>query len=136
MTTAVRVLVTGSRSWTDPTTIRDALRDVWGDGSTVLVTGACPQGADRIAEMFWTRWGGHVERHPADWTRHGRSAGYRRNAAMIAHGADVCLAFIRDDSPGATHTARLAEQAGITTVRYPHHAGLPRVQVGRLPGIR
>lgn len=125
---STRVLITGSRTWTNATVIRDALRAAWGDGTTVLVHGACPTGADRIAEVFWRRWGGHVERHPADWTRHGRAAGFRRNAAMVALGADLCLAFIRDDSPGATHTARLAEHAGITTVRYTHHGGrLPTV---------
>ncbi|MGH3923319.1 MAG: SLOG family protein [Pseudonocardiaceae bacterium] len=115
---AARVLITGSRTWTNTATIREALLAVWGDGATVLISGACPRGADRIAEMFWTRWGGRIERHPADWTRHGRSAGMRRNAVMVAAGADVCLAFIRDDSPGASHTARLAEHAGIPTHRY------------------
>ena len=110
-----RVLVTGSRTWADTAAIRDALAAVWGDGTGVLVSGACPTGADQLAEQCWTQWGGRVERHPAAWDRHGRGAGFRRNAAMVAAGADVCVAFIRNGSRGASHTAQLAEAAGITT---------------------
>ena len=114
----VRVLVTGSRDWTDTTAVRDGLAAVWGDGGRVLVVGGCPTGADALAEQCWRAWGGQVEVHPADWDAHGRTAGPRRNAEMVGAGAEVCVAFIRDGSPGATHTAGLAEAAGIRTHRH------------------
>ncbi|MGH3525755.1 MAG: hypothetical protein ACRDQ6_00390 [Pseudonocardiaceae bacterium] len=76
------------------------------------------RGADQLADEVARGWGWTPEPHPADWARYGRSAGYRRNAAMVTLGADVCLAFILDGSRGASHTAQLAHTAGIPTRRY------------------
>ena len=124
-----RVLITGSRTWICRATVRDALAEVW-HPDTMLVSGACPRGADALCEACWFHWGGRVERHPADWRPHGifdRAAGFRRNEAMIAIGADICLAFIQDNSAGATHTARLAQQAGIRTVIYRATTGMPGI---------
>ena len=116
--TARRVLITGSRTWTDSTAIRAALSPFRAPG-VVLVHGDA-RGADRIAASVWHSWGLPTEAHPADWDTYGRAAGYRRNRHMVGLGADVCVAFIRNHSPGATHTADLAEQAGIHTTRHHH----------------
>jgi Ni,Fe-hydrogenase III small subunit len=115
--TASRLLVTGSRTWSDRRIIRDALAAVW-DPERVLVSGHCKQGADVLCESCWSHWGGQIERHPADWPAHGRRAGPIRNAVMVDLGADLCLAFILDGSSGSTHCASLARQAGIPTKIY------------------
>lgn len=112
-----RILVTGSRTFTAAATLRAtpaAWRQIHPDA--VLVHGAC-RGADLIAAAIWLGWRLPVEPHPADWTRHGRAAGPLRNRAMVDLGADVCLAFIRDRSRGAEHTAALAVAAGIPVYR-------------------
>lgn len=126
----MRILITGSRTWTDETTIKVALLDVLagrhGDTSYTLVSGACPKGADAMAEHIARGFGLNVERHPADWNKHGKRAGFLRNAEMVTLGADVCLAFIKDGSKGATHTADLAEKTGIRTLRFAEGDGFKK----------
>ncbi len=113
---STRILVTGSRDWTDFAAIVEALRDRKAPGAVLVEGGA--RGADRLAATIWRAWGLTVEEHRADWDRHGSRAGYLRNQEMIAAGADVCLAFILDNSRGATHCANTAETAGIPTRRH------------------
>ena len=80
------------------------------------MSGACPTGADFIAEQIARQYGITVERHPAQWRPYGiynPQAGRYRNQVMVDLGADICLAFIRNNSRGASHCAQAAEDAGI-----------------------
>lgn len=116
----IRILITGSRTWTNRNLIgmeliQAAVELAGAYAPIILVSGACPRGADRIAEELAEGWGWTVERHPADWTAHGKAAGFIRNQQMVDLGADMCLAFVRDGSRGATHCGQAAERAGIPT---------------------
>jgi YspA, cpYpsA-related SLOG family len=124
-----RVLVTGSRDWEDVRALRRALNDVLTQlpSPSVPVTvvhGDCPNGADRQASV-WVRdaqrgplWTVTEEKHPANWQLNGKRAGFIRNQLMVNLGADLCVAFIRNSSRGASNTAGLAEAAGIPTRRF------------------
>lgn len=129
--TAKRVLITGSRNWSNHFLIHNVLTTFhWMlslEHPVVLVSGACPTGADESCERVADYLGWQVERHPADWSL-GKQAGFKRNAEMVALGADICLAFILDGSKGATMTADLAEKDGIYTQRYRRWSGVSQGQ--------
>ena len=127
----MRVLVAGSRNFDRPDVVAGCLSILAseavkaGDTELVVVHG-CADGADAHADE-WVRTGEHpwelnvtAERHPANWSKYGKAAGFKRNAEMVHAGADVALVFWRDESRGAGHTIRLAEEAEIPTqiVRY------------------
>jgi hypothetical protein len=132
-----RILVTGSQDWADRGSIHRVLKALWilAPGA-VLVSGACPRGADALAEAAWRDLGGEVEPHPADWGRHGRAAGMRRSEEMVQLGAGICVAFgmpctrpacagRRPDpgwpyhvSHGTGHCARYAEEHGVPVRRF------------------
>jgi hypothetical protein len=147
MSETLRLLVTGSRDWADLPLLRDELGTALlelGADRVVIVHGKCdprdPQtrqavpwsaaerlelddqqhllGADWLADRIAGTRGIWLERHPAKWAEHGKSAGFRRNAEMVALGASLCLAFIKDESRGATHCADAAGKAGIPVRRF------------------
>lgn len=116
----MRILVTGSRNWTDADAVYRALfearmRARIGE-PVVIVHGHCPTGADRFADQWATQCVDPdvtVERHPADWAGRGKAAGPARNQRMVDAGADVCLAFPLPGSRGTWHCVQAAERAGI-----------------------
>lgn len=126
----MRILVTGSRDWWPPSAVYQWLNyyalEVGLDRPLTVVHGGCPTGADYMAAHWVHACRGNpqivlAETHPAIWRPYGiynPQAGLVRNRKMVELGADICLAFIKDGSRGASHCARLAEEAGITTRRF------------------
>lgn len=106
----MRVIVCGSRAWTDREQIAERLSQLPG---TATVVHGCAKGADRIAGQEAQKLGLLVEEHPADWEKHGKRAGYVRNAHMANLGADLCLAFWDGRSRGTAMMADLADENGI-----------------------
>jgi len=115
----MRLLVCGSRTWTDRPRLWQILDQVvsqHGDGQVVLIEGDA-RGADRLAGQLARERGWRLERYPADWTHHGRAAGFRRNARMLREGRpDLVVAFTVGplaQSRGTADMVRRAQQAGI-----------------------
>jgi YspA, cpYpsA-related SLOG family len=116
----MRVLITGSRTWTNASKISMQLALITAGipPALVVVVHGNAAGADRLADYEARRQGMGVERFPADWKLYGKRAGFVRNAQMVSTKPTVCLAFIRNGSLGASMCADLAEKAGIPTHRF------------------
>lgn len=107
----MRIMVTGGRDWSDEATIRSALAEFSGD--VTLIHGACPWGADAIADRVARELGFRVVEFHADWSKHGPAAGPIRNAAMARSRPDVVLAFPTPRSRGTWDAVHRARKAGI-----------------------
>lgn len=108
-----RVLVCGSRDWSDIHAIRLALVAL--DPHTTIIHGAAP-GADTIAGWLAHDFGFTVEAFPADWKRYGKRAGFLRNVAMLDTRPTLVLAFQKNGSRGTQHTIDEARKRDIPVV--------------------
>lgn len=125
-----RLLVTGSRVFKNRKQIRAELAKLYiacghtGGLPLVVVEGGA-QGADTIAskwawEMMQEGYWIESETHFAEWAKHGKAAGPRRNAAMVDLGADLCVAFYAKnaENKGTNDCATRAERAGIPVKKF------------------
>jgi hypothetical protein len=117
MSAAFRVLLTGSRTWTDRAALERALdRQRAEHPDMVLVHGACPEGADQIGAEWAARNHVRQEPHPAEWRQGGqldRAAGFRRNTEMAASGPDVCISANKGNSSGTAQCTAGAGRYGV-----------------------
>ncbi len=122
-----RILICGSRDWTDHFPIMRLIRGV-ADGQTTIVHGGA-RGADEMAAGVARTLGVPDEPHFADWKGHGRAAGPIRNEEMLASGVNEVWAF-KDrfdwslQRGGTEHMVRIARDAGlpvyvVSSVRVP-----------------
>lgn len=94
----MKILVTGSRDWTDRKTLQDALRE-YNAADNILIEGGA-KGADRIAREFAEDCVWSIMTVLAQWEKYGKSAGPTRNREMLDMQPDIVLAFPTKDSKG------------------------------------
>lgn len=108
----MKIIVCGSRDWTDEEKIRQRLAILPKD--CIIIEGEC-RGADMTARDIAKSLGLEVLPFPADWTTYGDSAGPRRNIQMLAQDPDLVIAFHDDvnSSKGTKHMIKIAKAKGV-----------------------
>jgi hypothetical protein len=148
------IIVTGSREWEDEQSLHAAID---AEKPDVIIHGDNPRGADAMVVMcILQRRGRHIVSvvpMPAQWDKHGRAAGPKRNSAMLEvlltlreHGYEVAVVAAPLPQGSGTQDMMAKARATDTRVRIvepgpdesckvdcPHCKGQGRVMVGE-PG--
>lgn len=136
----MRVIVCGSRDWTDKATVWRELDRLLAKeahpnkcGNLIIVHGKCPTGADYFAELWCQRNGVAPVHFHADFDKLGPSAGPRRDKEMAKAGADLCLGFW--DGRWRVRRGKKCKPGTLTTVEYALQFGIPiRIVPPRVAG--
>lgn len=106
--TPPRVLVCGSRDWSNVAAVRCVLAKL--PVGTVVIHGDC-RGADKIAGSIATKLGLDVIAFPADWDVAGPAAGPMRNQRMIDEGKPTYVIAFHADIDSSKGTKDMIRRA-------------------------
>lgn len=101
----MKLIVAGGRDFTDANRMIAELQKLVESGeitdSPELVCGMA-RGADMLAYSLWANNRMPIHNFPANWNKHGKSAGYKRNQEM-GEFADAAVCFWDGNSKGTKH---------------------------------
>ncbi len=86
------------------------------DHPDIVVVHGAARGADQMAGQWADKTSTPCDAYPADWDKHGKSAGPVRNQQMLDSGIDLVVAFRCEGvSSGTDHMVAIATKAGVPT---------------------
>lgn len=116
MAKKVKVIVAGSRSFTDLELLKEKcdyyLSDAVASNYDIEIVSGTAKGADKLGEEYAKKRGYHIAFFPAQWKTHGKRAGYLRNQEMADY-ADALIAFWDGESKGTKHMIDIANKKGM-----------------------
>tara|TARA_B110000908_G_scaffold65731_1_gene79624 strand:- start:180 stop:542 length:363 start_codon:yes stop_codon:yes gene_type:complete len=116
-----KVVIAGGRLFLDyelmVTTMDRLLNRKVAEGYDIEVISGTAKGADTMGERYAEQRGFKLVRMPAQWSTHGRSAGYKRNVAM-ANIADAVVLFWDGKSTGTKHMYAISVNLPTRVIKY------------------
>lgn len=142
----MRLLVCGSRDWTNRDYLFGVLDGIHASQEVSVVIEGEQRGADSMAREWAKGRGIKVLPFPAEWDKHRpvdpsrkNPAGAIRNKAMLEHGRpELVVAFWQDNSPGTRNMVLIAALASVEVLVFtgpkasaeggPEPSRLPRME--------
>ena len=119
----MRIIIAGSRDFSDYAYLEETMLKIIGslESSIIEIISGDARGADKLGAAFAKHHNLKLKTMPADWTRYGNSAGYRRNAEMAVYAVEdpenMLVAFWDGESKGTGHMVDLAKKYNMKYVK-------------------
>lgn len=110
-----KVLVCGGRDYEDYPTVKQTLDKLHAEQPIDFIIEGGAGGADTLAKRWSNESGVHCIEVRALWDYIGRSAGYKRNEAMLA--LEPSLVVVFPGGNGTKYMAEISEKEGIEVLR-------------------
>ena len=108
----MKVIIAGSRNFNDYNLLKKSCDNLLTQFTNIEIVSGTARGADKLGERYAREKGYDIKQFPANWDKHGKSAGYIRNDEMAQY-ADMLIAFWDGTSKGTKHMIDLANKRGI-----------------------
>lgn len=117
----MKVIIAGGRDFTDSLLLSKSCNYLLQnyEGKNIRIISGMAKGADLLGVAYAEAKSYGVDKFPADWDLHGRSAGFIRNNEM-AIVADALIAFWNGNSKGTANMIKIAREKGLKVkiIRY------------------
>lgn len=108
----MKVIIAGGRDFDDFNLLCEKCDHILSQQTDIEIVSGTANGADKLGEKYAIQKGHTIKQFPADWEKHGRRAGYKRNLEMAAY-ADALIAFWDGHSRGTKHMIDIAETGNL-----------------------
>lgn len=119
-----KIIIAGGRDFNDYELLLNSVWPILKGNTNIEIVSGCASGADKLGEKFAESFGLPISKFPADWNKHGRSAGPIRNKKMAEY-ANELIAFWDGKSKGTKNMIETANKMGliVNTIIYDNIGG-------------
>ncbi len=108
----LKVIVAGGRDFNNYDLLSNKLDILFSKTANVVIVSGMARGVDSLAVKYAESNKLRVSEFPANWLKHGKASGFRRNVEM-ARFADACVCFWDGKSPGTKHMIDTAKRMNL-----------------------
>lgn len=112
----MKTIIAGSRTIVDWAVLCAAVQKCGWKITSIISGGA--EGPDKMGEKWAHSHNLTCKIFPAQWSKYGKSAGYKRNEEMLKE-AQALIALWDEHSPGTAHMIKIARKKGIKVYVHP-----------------